>query len=290
MKHYQKGEFEGMPYRLMAPIVSSKQKRFPLVLSLHGGGGRGTDNIRSLVAEPEILASGKNRKQYPCYVLVPQAPRDSNWSFPNAKRPRMTEELLANYPKVYQNRFIARFLEPDKALAPAKEVPYGIGEMDKVMQLVKRLSRELPIDKNRIYVVGQSMGGAGTWEAIHKYPVFFAAAISSASILPPWMDPAKFKEVPVWLFHGKGDETVDYGCAIDAFERTQAIKANLKFTTLGNEPHGGGTRAIAFSYTGDDSSKGYATQYASDQIDRTPNVWDWLFKQQRDVEETSGHP
>ena len=105
MKHYQKGEFEGMPYRLMAPIVSSKQKRFPLVLSLHGGGGRGTDNIRSLVAEPEILASGKNRKQYPCYVLVPQAPRDSNWSFPNAKRPRMTEELLANYPKGLSESF-----------------------------------------------------------------------------------------------------------------------------------------------------------------------------------------
>jgi len=95
------------------------------------------------------------------------------------------------------------------------------------------------------------------------------------------MDIRKFKDVPVWLFHGQGDETVNYGCAVDAFERAQSVQANLKFTTLGNEPHGGKTRAIAFSYKGDDSSKGYATQYASDQCDRTPSVWDWLFKQEK---------
>ena len=100
-------------------------------------------------------------------------------------------------------------------------------------------------------------------------------------MLLPWMDPNKFKEVPVWLFHGKGVETLDYGCAVDAFERAQAVRANLKFTTLGNEPYGGKTRAIAFSYAGDDPSKGYVTQYASDKCDRAPNVWDWLFKQRK---------
>ena len=95
------------------------------------------------------------------------------------------------------------------------------------------------------------------------------------------MDPNKFKEDPVWLFHGKGVETLDYGCAVDAFERAQAVRANLKFPTLGNEPYGGKTRAIAFSYAGDDPSKGYVTQYASDKCDRAPNVWDWLFKQRK---------
>lgn len=281
VKLYEENQFEGMPYRLMRPNDSAKQTKFPLVLSLHGGGGRGTDNIRNLAPESEILATEENRKQYPCFVLAPQSPRDSNWSFPNVMRPRMSEQILATFPIAYQNRFVRQYLEADKAMAPKKEVPNGIGEMDKVMRLVEKLSDELPIDKNRIYVVGQSMGGAGAWNAIHEYPKFFAGAITSASMLLPWMDPGKFKEVPVWLFHGKGDETVDYECGVDAFERAQTVEANLKFTTLGNEPHGGDTRAIAFSYAGDNPAKGYLTQYASDKCDLAPKVWDWLFKQKR---------
>ena len=281
IKLYEEYHFEGMPYRLMKPNDSAEQKNFPLVLSLHGGSGRGTDNIRNLATESEILATKENRIKYPCFVLAPQSPRNSNWSFPNVRRPRMSEELLATFPIAYQNRFVRQYLEADKAMAPKKEVPNGIGKMDKVMRLVEKLSDELPIDKDRIYVVGQSMGGAGAWNAIHEYPKFFAGAITSASMLLPWMDPRKFKEVPVWLFHGKGDETVDYQCGVDAFERAQNVGANLKFTTLGNEPHGGKTRTIAFSNAGDNPAKGYLTQFASDKCDRDPKVWDWLFKQKR---------
>ena len=146
MKHYEKGDHEGMPYRLMSPDSAAKQKTFPLVLSLHGGGGRGTDNIRNLAPETEILAMKENREEYPCFVLAPQCPKDSNWSFPNVMRPRMTEELVASYLKPYQNRFIRLSIEPDKALAPAKQVPYGIGDMDKVMRLVHKMIEDLPID------------------------------------------------------------------------------------------------------------------------------------------------
>ena len=52
-------------------------------------------------------------------------------------------------------------------------------------------------------LLGHSMGGFGTWNAIWHAPERFAAAIPSAGGLPPWRDPARFKDVPVWgTVHG----------------------------------------------------------------------------------------
>ena len=37
-----------MPYRLYVPENYSSSKKYPLVLYLHGGGGRGDDNLRQI--------------------------------------------------------------------------------------------------------------------------------------------------------------------------------------------------------------------------------------------------
>jgi dienelactone hydrolase len=59
-------------------------------------------------------------------------------------------------------------------------------------------------DPKRIYVSGFSMGGAGTWEIIEKYPGFFAAA------LPMGMDfrgenPENYTQIPIWASRGETD-------------------------------------------------------------------------------------
>jgi len=41
---YEPQTYNEMPYRLMKPIRFDASKRYPLIVSLHGGGGRGTDN------------------------------------------------------------------------------------------------------------------------------------------------------------------------------------------------------------------------------------------------------
>jgi hypothetical protein len=38
----------------------------------------------------------------------------------------------------------------------------------------------------------------------------------------------------------------------------------------------------AFAYEGDDADKGFVTHYSSEKCDKTPNVWDWLFRQRLD--------
>ena len=45
---YAPGEFKGVKYRLMKPIDFDENKSYPLILSLHGAGGRNQQFVRSL--------------------------------------------------------------------------------------------------------------------------------------------------------------------------------------------------------------------------------------------------
>ena len=52
---------------------------------------------------------------------------------------------------------------------------------------------------------------------------------------------------------------------------------NMRVTELRDGAHG--ANAIAFRYTGDTAAQGDITEYACDRPGKTPDVWDWLFKQ-----------
>lgn len=79
-----------------------------------------------------------------------------------------------------------------------------------IAKLAMTLPIGLPIDKNRIYITGLSMGGMGTWRAISKNPQLFAAAMPICGAGDPFMVRAA-KDVPVWAFHAEDDPTVPVG-------------------------------------------------------------------------------
>src|SRR5262249_35446216 len=47
-KTYKSTQGRTMPYRLLVPENYQANKRYPLVLFLHGGGGRGVDNVKQI--------------------------------------------------------------------------------------------------------------------------------------------------------------------------------------------------------------------------------------------------
>lgn len=153
------------------------------------------------------------------------------------------------------------------------------GVLHKVFELLDALQKEFPIDPDRVYVLGHSMGGFGAFECLAIQPNRFAAAVASAGGLSPWHDPAKFTHVPIWAFHGERDTTVPIGLSRTVFERMKRSNGNMKFTPLAGVGHG--ASVFAFSYTGDRPGDGFKTQYSSSRCDRTPSVWDWLFRQRR---------
>ncbi len=74
VKLYEARDFNGAKYRLLKPIDLEKNpdKKYPMVLSLHGAGGTGTDNVRNLRYWNAVMAEEEWRRKHPCFVVVPQ--------------------------------------------------------------------------------------------------------------------------------------------------------------------------------------------------------------------------
>jgi predicted peptidase len=145
-----------MPYRLFRPDGAGKR---PLVVYLHGSGGLGDDNLQQLglgnIFGTRVWLLPQNQKRFPCYVVAPQ-----------------TAQGWVRYDFSKQT-----------AVRPPEVVP-GLGDGARLaLELIDALRREFPIDDRRIYVTGQSMGGAGAWHLIaHRPRLFAAAAICCGSI------------------------------------------------------------------------------------------------------------
>ena len=170
-----------LPYRLFIPNNYNRQIKYPLILTLHGVGESGTDNVAQITNNrvAEIWAQDSTQGKQQCFIASPQCPTTRKWV-----------EVAA-----WTNVFY-------KTDSIAQSVPLTIA-----LSMLDSLIKEFPIDTNRLYVTGLSMGGFGTWDLITRHPTKFAAAIpmsggcdtSKASLI---------KNIPIWAFHGAQDPTV----------------------------------------------------------------------------------
>jgi len=175
-----------MPYRLFRPQATGK---LPLVVYLHGSGGLGDDNEKQLglgnIFGTRVWLLPDNQKNFPCYVLVPQT--DRGW---------------------------IRYDFSQQTQGPAKELP-GLGDGSRLtLEIVDRLCHEFTIDEHRIYVTGQSMGGAGTWNVIANRPQFFAAAVICCGSVST-ENGTEASATPLWNFHGDSDKSVPVSVSRD---------------------------------------------------------------------------
>jgi predicted peptidase len=241
-----------------------------LILSLHGAGGKGVNNRKNLRNWNGTLADEAVRRKHPCFVLVPQS--DVAWNDPTspfADAPDLSAEAVAAWPPAWRSRSDRYRKRPNTAAQ---------GNLHTVLRLIdEKLSRQFSIDADRIYCIGHSMGGVGTFSAVYQHPERFAAAIPTAGGFGPWRDASRIVDVPIWTFHGDADTVVPTAFTQYIFGKMTELGGNMKYTELRGVGHG--ANAIAFKYTGDNTEKGYVTHYASSTPDKTADVWDWLFKQ-----------
>jgi len=88
-----------MQYRLLKPIGFDSKKKYPVIVSLHGAGGKGIDNRKQLKGWNKILAGKQIRTKYACYVLAPQANR--MW---NATDLKNIKNVISKLPSVDMSR------------------------------------------------------------------------------------------------------------------------------------------------------------------------------------------
>ncbi len=208
-KGFQENVFIGkdtLRYQLLSPEKIEKDKKYPVVLFLHGSGERGTDNKRQLKHISSLFLDSANRKKFPCFVIAPQSKGGKyRWS---------------------------GLRENDSIISP----------LVLAEQLTDQLVKDLPIDVSRIYITGLSMGGAGIWESIIYNPDKYAAAIPICG----WGIPGKAElicELPIWVFHGTLDNVVKVEGSRNMVEALKKKGSLVKFTEYPDVNHDSWTPA-----------------------------------------------
>lgn len=106
-----------------------------------------------------------------------------------------------------------------------------------VVNIVKQLIENLPVDPKRIYLTGYSMGAYGTFHILADEPELFAAGVPVAGGGNPGTA-ATFKDVPVWVFHGAQDPTVKVEQSQKMVTALTAEGAEVKYTEYPDGDHG----------------------------------------------------
>jgi len=179
-------------YRMAAPRFPAEGKNFPMIIFLHGSGECGTDNKRHIkMGLPSLMRSLLMQNQQ-AVVLAYQCQRGNWWVGKLAMQPdyRMSKNPTAS--------------------------------MEVLMEIVGHIREIQPVDPERIYITGLSLGGFGTWDAIQRWPDLFAAAVpicGGGDI----SQAKRLKQIPLWAFHGDKDKNVNVECTrrmIEAMRRS----------------------------------------------------------------------
>lgn len=191
-----------LPYRLYVPLGYDKNRKYPLLVWLHGTDGRGTDNLKQLTKQNQLATHFWIRKDvqlsFPVLLFVPQCPVGQNWADPELNQPglylQMTREALV------------------------------------------KIQLQYSIDPDRIYAGGQSMGGLGIWSLLQKYPGLWAGAIV-ISAYDNFTDIPAIAQVPVWVFQGDADESVPVTMVRDMVRQLQKANGNVRYTEYHHANH-----------------------------------------------------
>ncbi|NND07218.1 MAG: prolyl oligopeptidase family serine peptidase [Saprospiraceae bacterium] len=225
-----------LQYRIMYPQDFDEQKTYPLMLFLHGAGERGSDNEKQLIHGAKLFANTSNRTEYPALILFPQCPNDSYWAQ----------------------------VEVDRSVSPrafAFDYSRGLKQpLQLTLDLVAQLSDQPYVDQERIYVMGLSMGGMGTFQAVHLRPDLFAAAVPICGAAQVDAYGKDHTQVPFWIFHGDADSVVAVQHSRDMWQRLLALDAYVSYTEYAGVGHGSWNNAFV-----------------------EPNLLNWIFSQKKRV-------
>jgi predicted peptidase len=239
-----------MTFYLYLPKGYNPDIKYPLVMLLHGGGQSADptktaeENRAALIFDPyaEIWGPGFPQPDstdvqgtWPCFVVLPQV---------------VTPNRFVDVPAGQGSYTMAA--EPNTALRMSKEIVDSL-------QIMYH-----DIDPNRLYLTGLSMGGYGVWEAIERWPNYFAAAAPIAG----GGDPSKAADLvnlPIWAFQGSADTTVPVAASRDMIAAIRAAGGNPRYTEYAGAEHG--VWVNPYTLLGQPSP--------------TPDFFSWLFSQHK---------
>jgi predicted peptidase len=207
-----------MTFYLYTPptALTNPRVKLPLTLILIGSGERASTTATSELNRDRVLddsyinvwTSAAVQSKWPGYVLVPQVVAPTRW---------------VNVPGNTGSYQVAA--QPTIALALVKDI------LDETIR-----EAGATLDINRIYITGISMGAYGVWDAIERWPQTFAAAAPVAGAGDP-SRAAELTNLPIWDFHGTGDNQVPVSGSTDMIQAIEAAGGNPRFTLIPSKTH-----------------------------------------------------
>ena len=214
-KQFLSPEGDTLDYRILFPENYDANKDYPLLLFLHGAGERGSDNEKQLTHGADLFLADENRKKFPAIVVFPQCPEDKYW-IDISIRSQLGGKGDPDFKESIKN--------PSEELALVNE-------------LVEELIQKEGIDKSRMYVMGLSMGGFGTFETLARWPEKYAAAVGicgggNISLTKNYAD-----ETAVWITHGAKDDVVPVVLSQRLYHALKEQGANVRYTEFPEANH-----------------------------------------------------
>jgi predicted peptidase len=203
-----------MPYRLYVPQSYDPARPTPLVVALHGYGGDQNYFFSSLSTLPELL------ERHGYIFVAPMGHSKNGWYGAPLSIP-------GNAPRS------SGAPTPTPLRSPEEESRYrALSETD-VMNVLELVRAEYNVDADRIFLMGHSMGGFGTWWLGQKHADVWAAIAPMSGVLPnvDYQLP-KLRHLPVHVSIG-GKENPEW---VDASRKQVDAMRAMGMTTGYFEP------------------------------------------------------
>jgi len=131
-------------------------------------------------------------------------------------------------------------------------------DVDRIDALVEETMNTYQVDRTRVYLTGLSRGGFGAWEYGVRYPNKFAAIIPISARDVAGVE--KLASNTVWIFHGDQDTGVPWQGSQFAYNRLNALDADVHLTLYAGVGHWAWEPAYA-----------------------TAGLWVWMLSQQNET-------
>jgi len=146
-------------------------------------------------------------------------------------------------PSILRNFAIPKIFSSDdcryRAVTLSPQCPEGetfLNNMDRVKELLDKVTVEYNIDTSRITCTGFSMGGFGTFEIAMQYPETFCAIAPVCGGGMEWRA-GELVNMGVWIFHGALDASVRCQHSIDMTEAINKRGGHAKLTVYPDLQH-----------------------------------------------------
>jgi poly(3-hydroxybutyrate) depolymerase len=195
-----------MEYALFVPSKYAKDKKSPLIVALHGLGGTPQSFMR-------FRGFTDLAEKHGYIVAAPMGYNERGW-------------------------YGARMPAKGKGKKTEPENLSELSEKD-VMNVLEIVKKDYSIDPDRIYLMGHSMGGGGTWHLGIKYPDIWAALAPIApAVFRPAADVEKIKHIPVILVQGGKDTLTRPEGARRWAEQMKTLDMTHEYVEDPNADHG----------------------------------------------------